>query len=244
MSERAALALAALLAAPVPAAAVEVRILDLPFRVEEFRGPGSYLARIVPTADPALRAPGREGPLALAWGDGGAAALLLVEGEIAVVRLRGNPAGLGEHPADAIPHARQQTSGPIKAYLATPRTDYGHGVLGDAVEAGTLVIEERRPVAPAAGVQKVPVAVTRLEAGPDAVYEDLEPRLADLDGDGTPEIVVVRSSRTAGSSLVVVGRREGAWQVIAETPPIGTPQRWLNPGPIAAFDRDGRPDIV
>ncbi|KAA2242193.1 FG-GAP repeat domain-containing protein [Salinarimonas soli] len=227
-----------------PAAAAEVAVLPLPFAVEEFRGPGSYLARIAPTADPALRRPGREGPVALAWGAGGAAALTLADGEVSVIPLRGNPSGLGERPADAIPHARQAAEGPIKAYLASPRTDYGHGVLGDSVEAGTLVIEERRPVQAGPGVQKVPVTVTRLEAGPDAVFEDLEPRLADLDGDGVPEILVVRSSKSAGAALVIAGRREGVWRMVAETPAIGTSNRWLNPGPVADFDRNGKPDIV
>jgi hypothetical protein len=219
-------------------------VLPLPFPVQEFRGPGSYLARIAPTADPALRAPGREGPMALAWGEGGAAALQLSGGEVVAVPLRGNPAGLGERPADAIPHARQQAAGALKVFLASPRADYPHGALGDAVEAGTLVIEERRPVAPAAGVQKVPVTVTRLEAGSDAVYEDLEPRLADLDGDGVPEILVVRSTKAGGAALVVVGKRGDTWGVVAETPAIGTPNRWLAPGPVADLDRDGRPEIV
>ena len=48
-------------------------LLPLPFPVAELRGPDSYLARIVPSADPTLRAPGREGPLVLVWGEGGAA---------------------------------------------------------------------------------------------------------------------------------------------------------------------------
>lgn len=237
-------ALAALLTLGTAAQAVEVSVLPLPFPVAEFRGPGSYLARIAPTADPNLRGPGAEGAIAIVWGVGGAAALRLAGGEVTAVPLRGNPAGLGERPADAIPHARQQTAGAIKAYLAAPRTDYPHAVLGDATEAGALVIEERRPVQPSAGVQKVPVTVTRLEAGPDAVYEDLEPRLADLDGDGTPEILVVRSTKAGGAALVVAGKREGTWRVVAETPAIGAPSRWLNPGPVADLDRDGRPEIV
>jgi hypothetical protein len=237
--------LALLLAALAgPAGAAEVSVLLLPFRIAEFRGPDSYLSRIAPTADPALRRPGREGPLALAWGEGGAAALVLADGEVSAIPLRGNPAGLGERPSEAIPQARQAAAGAVKTYLASPRTDYAHGVLGDAVEAGTLVIEERRPVPAGAGVQKVPVTVTRLEAGPDAVYEDLEPRLADLDRDGMPEILVVRSTKAGGAALVVASRREDAWRIVAETPAIGTPGRWLNPGPVADFDRDGRADIV
>jgi len=244
MSRRAWTLVGALAAAFPAAAEPTVSPLDLGFKVREFRGPGSYLAQIAPSADPALRQPGRAGPLVLVWGDEGAAALTLANGEVAIVRLKGSPANLGERPTDAIPDARQQSAGPLKAYFAAPRTDYAHGVLGDAVEAGTLIVQERQPVPPGGGVQRVPVATSRVEAGPDAVFEDLEPRLADLDGDGTPEIVVVKSYKDRGAALAVVAKRAGQWRVAAETPPIGSPNRWLNPAPIADLDRNGRPEIV
>ena len=83
-----------------------------------------------------------------------------------------------------------------RAWLAEPTTRYDHGILGDKIEAGALVIESRD------GKRQT----VRLKD--DAVFEDLEPRLADLDGDGHDEIVVVKSYLKRGSSLAVIGRAQ------------------------------------
>ena len=119
-----------------------------------------------------------------------------------------------------------------RAWLAGPTDRYGHGVLGDAIEAGSLVVERRD------GRRDT------VTLGPDAVFEDLEPRIANLDGDGHERIVVVKSYLRGGSALAVIGERDGAYAIVAETPPIGTPNRWLNPAGIADFDGDGRTDIA
>ena len=119
-----------------------------------------------------------------------------------------------------------------RAFLAAPTPRYGHGVLGDAIEAGALVVERRD------GRRET------LTLSADAVFEDLAPRLADLDGDGRDEIVVVKSYLARGSALAVIGTRGGALAILAETPPIGRPNAWLNPAGIADFDGDGRVDIA
>ena len=51
------------------------------------------------------------------------------------------------------------------------------------------------------------------------VFEDREPRLADLDGDGTDEVLVVKTDRTAGAALAVVAVHGDALRIVAETPP-------------------------
>ena len=111
-------------------------------------------------------------------------------------------------------------------------TRYDHGILGDKIEAGGLVIEtrdgKRRPV--------------RLKD--DAVFEDLEPRLADLDRDGHDEVIVVKSYLKRGSALAVIGERRGRYEIVAETPPLGGPHRWLDPAGIADFTGDGKLDIA
>jgi hypothetical protein len=132
----------------------------------------------------------------------------------------------------------------LQAYLGGPTGILTRGIFGEPTEASVLVVRERGAVAPGAGVQRVPVAVARLEAGPGAVFEDREPRLADLDRDGTPEILVVRSSADRGAALVVAGKRDGGWRFLAETPPIGRPEGWLNPAGAADFDGDGRGDVA
>ena len=105
-------------------------------------------------------------------------------------------------------------------------------MLGDEIEAGSLVIEARD------GKRHI------VQLGADAVFEDLEPRLADLDGDGHDEIIVVKSYLKRGSSLAVIALQDGKYQIVAETPPIGRPQRWLNPAGIADFNGDGKADIA
>jgi hypothetical protein len=119
-----------------------------------------------------------------------------------------------------------------RAWLAEPTERYRHGALGDAVEAGSLVIERRD------GLREA----LKLDAG--AVFEDREPRIAVLDRSGHEFVVVVKSYLHAGSALTVIGVRDGRYDVLAETPPIGTPNRWLNPAGIADFDGDGTIDIA
>jgi hypothetical protein len=137
-------------------------------------------------------------------------------------------------PKDAPPDGRVATGKRdiVRAWLADPTNRYDHGILGDAIEASSLVIERRD------GTRYV----VRLKD--DAVFEDLEPRLADLDGDGHDEIVVVKTYLKRGSSLAVVAERGGKYDIIAETPPLGAPHRWLNPAGIADFNGDGKTDIA
>ena len=139
-----------------------------------------------------------------------------------------------EPPDNALPHGLVATGTRdiARAWFAEPTPRYAHGVLGDKVEAGSLVIEMRDGK----------TQTVRLKD--DAVFEDLTPRLADLDGDGHDEIVVVKSYLRQGSALAVVGQRGGKFSIIAETPPIGGPHRWLNPAGIADFTGDGKTDIA
>jgi hypothetical protein len=119
-----------------------------------------------------------------------------------------------------------------RAWLAEPTTRYDHGVLGDTVEAGALVIEKRD------GKRQT------LRLKPDAVFEDLQPRLAELDGDGHDAIILVKTYLKRGSSLAVIAERRGKYEIVAETPPLGGPHRWLNPAGIADFTGDGKRSIA
>jgi hypothetical protein len=78
----------------------------------------------------------------------------------------------------------------------------------------------------------------------DRVFEDIAPRLANIDGTGPPEIVVVESSATGGARLVVYGFDRGALRAIVATPEIGRPYRWLAPAAVADLDGDGRIEIA
>jgi len=119
-----------------------------------------------------------------------------------------------------------------RAWLADPTGRYDHGVLGDTIEAASVVVERRDRRREAVSLE------------PDAVFEDLQPRIADLGGDGGDKILVVKSYLKRGSALAVIGERDGKYTVIAETPPIGAPRRWLNPAGVADFNGDGAIDIA
>ncbi len=133
-------------------------------------------------------------------------------------------------PAGGLPDGRVAIgSGTIaRAWLAEPTGRYRHGVLGDAIEAGSLMIERRD------GRRGV------LRLGADAVFEDLEPRIAKLDG--VERIIVVKSYLDRGSALAIIDA--GSAAIIAQTPPIGRPNAWLNPAGIADFNGDGATDIA
>lgn len=240
-------ALALALVAVGARAEPSVTVLPLGFKAAEFRGPASQEARIVATTDTMRQHRLGPGPFVVVWGEGRAAALYLAGPDLktqAFAPPSDEGPALGEPPRDAIPGSRVQSAGPLTVHLAGPTTAYLHGALGSGGEARQLVVRERQPVALSGAAQKVPVERTRIDAGPDAVFEDREPRLADLDGDGGDEILVVKSYQTKGSALAVVGKREGAWRVIAETPALGQARRWLNPAAVAAFEGDGKPAIA
>ena len=139
-----------------------------------------------------------------------------------------------ERPSGALPDGRivTGTRDIARAWLAEPTARYDHGILGDAIEAGSVMIQGRDG------------KVNAVRLKDDAVFEDLEPRLADLDDNGHDDIVVVKSYLKRGSALAVIGARNGKYDILAETPPIGRPHAWLNPAGIADYNGDGKIDIA
>lgn len=133
-------------------------------------------------------------------------------------------------PPGALPDGRVAigTAQVARAWLAAPTSRYDHGVLGDAIEAGSLVIERRDG------------RRGSVTPGREAVFEDLFPRIASIGG--RDWIVVVKSYLDRGSALAVID--PDSMTIAAETPPIGRPHAWLNPAGIADFDGDGATDIA
>jgi hypothetical protein len=82
--------------------------------------------------------------------------------------------------------------------------------------------------------------VRRIVLPETRVFEDVEVRLADLDGDGRPEVVVVETDLNRGAALAVYGPGGR----IAATPFIGQRNRWLAPAGIGDLDGDGRVEIA
>ncbi len=139
----------------------------------------------------------------------------------------------GEHP-DQLPHSRvtQGSRDIAAAWLAGPTDRYAHGVLGDALEASRLVLRLRH-----GDTLTFELPLTR-------VFEDLQPRLEDLDGDKKDEILLVESDVDLGASLAVYGITGGQITLRAQTPFLGQPNRWLNPVGSGDFDGDGHLDVA
>lgn len=137
-------------------------------------------------------------------------------------------------PEGALPDGRIATGTRdiARAWLAQPTMRYDHNILGDSLEASSLVIETQ------AGKR----AEVKLDG--DAVFEDLEPRIADVDRDGRDDIVVVKSYLSRGSAVAVIAERRGRYQIVAETPPLGQAHRWLDPVAIGDFTGDGKVSIA
>ncbi|OIQ44629.1 MAG: hypothetical protein BM558_07095 [Roseobacter sp. MedPE-SW] len=121
----------------------------------------------------------------------------------------------------------------LEAEFITPTTRYGHAILGDAVEWSGLRISF-------AGPEQAPWSI-ELALPVDHVFEDLQPRLVDLNLDGRPDAaMVVETDIALGAALALYGVQGK----IAETPHIGRANRWLAPVAAADLDGDGRVELA
>ncbi len=114
------------------------------------------------------------------------------------------------------------------ARLIQPTDRYDHGVLGDALEWGGLEMRLTNG-------QRLRVTLPQ-----SRVFEDVEARLGDFDGDGRPEVMVVETDIATGGSLAIydaTGKR-------AATAHIGQTHRWLAPAGWGDFDGDGQIEIA
>jgi hypothetical protein len=118
------------------------------------------------------------------------------------------------------------------ARYAAPVERYGHFALGRPHEYARLTVST------AAGQRH------SLELPDDEVFEDLAPRLLTLAAGEPPELLVIVSQRHSGARLALIGLHDGRLEISAQSPPIGTPMRWLNPVGVADLDGDGQAEIA
>ena len=124
----------------------------------------------------------------------------------------------------------------LDAQYRDPTDRYNHAVLGDAAEWGALSL--RVDTCPGCALLRVSEVIIRL---PDTrVFEDIAPRLIDLDFDDAPEVVVIESDAGLGARLAIYDA-EG---FVTGTPFIGTRFRWLAPLGAADLDGDGAMDLA
>ena len=136
-------------------------------------------------------------------------------------------------PAGALPgsHIAQATGRISRAWLADPVQRIQGSAIGPLV-AGALVVQDN------IGKQ------FRLELGLDQAFEDLRPRIADIEGGGEQTLFVVRSSRQGAALIAVRLEGEGLLRIVGETPQVGRQNGWINPVGIADFTATGRKSIA
>lgn len=122
-------------------------------------------------------------------------------------------------PEGALPDGRiaEAATGDIRrAWYGRPTARYAHGVLGDAIEGGSLLVVD------ASGRRH------ELVLSDAYVFEDITPRIADLDGDGRNEVITIRASATGGAGVAIYGLVQGDLALRGEGSENGRANRWLN----------------
>ena len=139
--------------------------------------------------------------------------------------------GLAGQAADATP-----PNVILAAEYTEPTTRYDHGILGDAVEWGALKIT----VDMCAGCANRMVRDFVIRLPETRVFEDVAPRVVDLDGEGSPDVIVVESDHKLGARLAIYNESG----LVAATEFIGRRNRWLAPIGAADLDGDGQVEIA
>lgn len=130
--------------------------------------------------------------------------------------------------ARAVRSAAPQGTPTVEAVLVQPTDRYGHGVLGDKFEADAIAVT-------------VDGQTTTFSPTDGSVIEGLSPILADVDGDGTVEILATVSNADAGARLAFYAL-DGT--PIAASDPIGRGGRWRNQLGIGPVGPNGETEIV
>ena len=113
---------------------------------------------------------------------------------------------------------------------------YPHRIMGSIREKRVLAVQDERGLWVRLDLRDGP--------DPDHVFEDIAPRVADVDGDGRAEAVVVETDPDEGAQLAVYALRGGAVVKAAATQHIGQRFRWLAPAGIGDLNGDGITDIA
>jgi hypothetical protein len=133
-------------------------------------------------------------------------------------------------PIDAPPDIRPAAIGDGTYVVYGDVTDrYGHGALGDTLEPSSLVVVD--PLGPE--------VVARTVVDAPLVFEGLQPLVADLDGDGEPEIVTTIADSENGARIAIYSP---AGERIATGPVFGP--GWRHQLAVAPFGPDGATELA
>ncbi len=121
----------------------------------------------------------------------------------------------------------------LVAFYFKPTKEYNHGILGDDIEAKGVALYHQ---------QKDTVLEFNLDN--QYVFEDLVPRVVDLDKDSIPEIICIRTNVNKGAGIVIYKIHDDAIIEYAWVSEIGTKYRWLNIAAITDMDGDKQIEIA
>lgn len=164
-------------------------------------------------------------PLALA---SGGLAFVSDDGAVVVTQSTGNR----RFELDPLPDARLILSSQgVLAALSAPTDRYPHGIAGDPLEAARVDLIDL------AALQ----VVASVEIPDGRVVEGSAPLWADLDSDGTDELILTLSDASSGARLAVLSD-DGAF--VAESDPIGLGNRWRHQIAVGPFGPNGETELV
>lgn len=119
----------------------------------------------------------------------------------------------------------------VAAQYAQPTEKYPHGVMGDNIEAEQLIVS-------------VGERIYELTLGEDYLFEDLRPRIYDVDGDGLLEFITIRTHVERGAGIAIYKVIDNALVEYAYVAEIGFLTRWLNLVTMDDLDDDGIVELV
>ena len=119
----------------------------------------------------------------------------------------------------------------VFAQYAGPVTRYSHSILGDAIEASQLVVN-------------VEGVFYQHDLSENFVFEDIRPRLVDVDLDGSLEFVCIRSHVDMGAGIAIYKIQDNDLIEYAFVKEIGTRNRWLNIVAVDDLDNDGTIELT
>ena len=131
--------------------------------------------------------------------------------------------------------APEKTRLEFHAGFAQESVEYDHHILGSLGDMKLLTIHVRLPDS-----NRITCPAEAL-LGPGEVFEDIAPRIVDIDNDGMPEVIVVQTDIRRGARLAIYDRRA---HLVAATPYIGQTHRWLAPLGADDLDGDGNVEIA
>lgn len=116
--------------------------------------------------------------------------------------------------------------GLVYAQYTQPTSRYKHGILGDSIEAEQLMVIREN-------------TVFKHTLTHEYVFEDIKPRLFDVNNDGELEVITIRSHASKGAGIMIYKIINNDLVEYAWVTEIGLANRWLNIVAIYDLDSDG-----